>query len=179
MSESNPLRFRTVRVEHIYYKDKLCDEFKNSRFPMPENIRKGRNTAIVLGFIEFVCCLASFAFYARRRSRVILALIVFSWISTIGGFYSKLKLSYCGLLTHACFSISFIGGFYIYIMIDYIVIGEEVKTMDPDAEYKPMGSVVAMIFTSLPLFSLFIMGIYSCVLAIMVDDELEARKKVM
>ena len=95
---------------------------------MPENIRKGRNTAIILGFIEFVCCLASFGFYARRRSRVILALIIFSWISTSCGFYSKLKLSYCGLLTHACFAISFIGGFYIYIMIDFIVIGDEPTT---------------------------------------------------
>ena len=42
-----------------------------------------------------------------------------------------------------------------------------------------MGSVIAMIFTSLPLLMLFIMGIYSCVLAIMIDDELEARKKVL
>ena len=42
-----------------------------------------------------------------------------------------------------------------------------------------MSSVLSMLFTSLPLFSLFVMGIYSCVLAIMVDDELEARKLVL
>jgi hypothetical protein len=92
MTESNnivPLRFRTVVVEEIYFKDKLCDEFKNSRFPMPENIRKGRNTAIILGFAEFICCLLSFAFYIRRRSRVILFLIVLGWASTIGGFKAK------------------------------------------------------------------------------------------
>jgi hypothetical protein len=42
-----------------------------------------------------------------------------------------------------------------------------------------MSSVISLIFTSLPFLGLFIMGCYSCVLAIMVDDELEARKKVL
>lgn len=34
-----------------------------------------------------------------------------------------------------------------------------------------------MVLLSIPLFGLFVMGIYSCVLLIMVDDEYDARKK--
>ena len=34
-------------------------------------------------------------------------------------------------------------------------------------------------FTSLPLFGLFGMGIYSCVLLLMIDEELEERKKIL
>jgi hypothetical protein len=113
------LRMRRVRIKEIYFKEHICEEFKNSRYPLPENIRRARNTAIRLGALELVCCIASLAFYARRRSSLILALIVMTWMSTALGFYSKLKLSYYGLLTHACFTISILGGFYIYIMIDY------------------------------------------------------------
>ena len=110
---------RRVRIEEILFKDHICEEFRNSRHALPENIRKSRNVAIRLGILELICCLASLLFYARRRSRVILALIVMTWISTAFGFISKLRLSYAGLLAHACFSISVLGGFYIYIMIDY------------------------------------------------------------
>ena len=116
---SGSLRVRRVRIKEIYFKDHICDEFKNSRYPLPENIRKSRNYAIRLGLIEFMCCIASLAFYARRRSRIILALIVMTWFSTAFGFLSKLQLSYFGLLAHACYTISVLGGFYIYIMIDY------------------------------------------------------------
>ena len=113
------LRVRRVRIKEIYFKDYICDEFKTSRYPLPENIRSSRNRAIQLGFVEFFCCLASLAFYARRRSRIILALILMTWVSTAFGFISKLKLSYNGLLCHAVYTISVLGGFYIYIMIDY------------------------------------------------------------
>jgi len=87
---SGSLRVRRVRIKEIYFKDHICDEFKNSRYPLPENIRKSRNYAIRLGLIEFMCCIASLAFYARRRSRIILALIVMTWFSTAFGFLSKL-----------------------------------------------------------------------------------------
>lgn len=118
---SGSLRVRRVRIREIYFKDHICEEFRNSRYPLPENIRKSRNFAIRLGAIELMCCIASLAFYARRRSRIILALILMTWISTAFGFMSKLSLSYCGLLTHAVYTISVLGGFYIYIMIDYAI----------------------------------------------------------
>jgi hypothetical protein len=43
---SKGLRFRRVVLEKIYFKEYLCDEFKNSRYPIPDNIRNSRNRAI-------------------------------------------------------------------------------------------------------------------------------------
>ena len=85
---------------------------------MPEKIRKARNVAIVLAAIEIICCVLSFGFYDLRRGRVVLAIVIVNCLATAGGIYSKLKLSYWGLLAHSCWTISVIGGFYIYIVID-------------------------------------------------------------
>jgi len=100
------------------------DDFKNSRHPLPENIRASRNKSIMLIPFEVMCCFACFIFYVRRRNRLILALIVMNFIATMVGIYSKLTLSYFGLLAHACYAISFIGGFYVYIIIDYMLTSE-------------------------------------------------------
>lgn len=88
---------------------------------MPENIRKARNIAIILAHFELLCCFLSFGFYVRRRSRLVLALIVFCFFTTVMGFLAKIKLSYCRLLAHACTAIPVIGGFYIYCLIDSII----------------------------------------------------------
>ena len=164
------IRYQRVRIEKIYYKDMLCDEFRFSRFPMPDNIRVGRNNAIILAFLEIACCLLSFGFYDLRRSRIILALCVMNCLLTAVGFYAKLTLSYCGLLSHACYSISVIGGFYIYIMIDY-ALGSDTNNKGA------LSDTWVLLVSSLPLLGLFGMGIYSCVLAIMLDEEIEQRNK--
>lgn len=51
-----------------------------------------------------------------------------NWIATALGFYAKLKLSYCGLVTHAVYTISIIGGFYIYIIVDAIITSNKYNT---------------------------------------------------
>lgn len=169
--EPNRLRFRRVKIEQIYFKDQLCAEFKSSRFPMPENIRKARNRAIVLGFVEFVCCLAAFGFYDVRRSRVVLALIILNVLSTASGFRAKIKLSWWGLMLHACFSIAVIGGFYIYILI--------ISLLGTESQDGNTSDTVILLVSSLPLVGIFCMGIYSCILLIMVDNELQARDKAV
>ena len=116
-----PLRFERIKIEKVYFSEFLCKEFKNSRYPLPNNIVKARNMAIILGFVEFFCCFLSFFLYSRRRSRVILAFLLINILASCIGFYSKLKLSYCGLLFHSCYTISVIGGVYIYIIIDYFL----------------------------------------------------------
>jgi hypothetical protein len=88
---------------------------------MPENIRQGRNLAITLSFMEFGCCILSLGFYDLRRSRIILFLILVSFVATLGGAYAKASLSYYGLLAHSCYAISIVGGFYIYLMIDLFI----------------------------------------------------------
>jgi hypothetical protein len=163
-----------VRIKEIYFKEHICEEFRNSRYPLPENIRKSRNVAIRLGLLELICCFASLLFYARRRSRVILALILMTWVSTALGFISKLRLSYCGLLAHACYTISVLGGFYIYIMIDYALGTDRQSSSQEDGS--AIGDTAILIISSVPLLGLFVMGIYSLCLLIMMDDEMEARK---
>jgi hypothetical protein len=99
----------------------LCDKFKNSRYPLPENIRIGRNKAIKLGFLEVILSISSLSFYVEERSRLILALIILAFFSSFAGLYAKVSLSYFGLLAHSMFTISIIGGFYIYIIITYFI----------------------------------------------------------
>jgi uncharacterized membrane-anchored protein len=110
---------------------------------------------------------SSIAFYARRRSRLILVIIILTVLATIYGFFSKLRLSYCGLLTHALYTISIIGGFYIYIIVDYFL------SSDSNGDDKHfMGDTAIMLITSIPLLGLFVMGIYSAYLLIKLDEEL-------
>lgn len=171
------LRFRRVQVDQIadiYFKDKICDEFKSSQHPLPDDIRSARNTAIIIGFIEMVMSIASLGFYIARRSRRSLVFILVTILATVAGFYAKLKLSYCGLLSHALYSISIIGGFYIYVMIDTIVL-QDTKVTNTD-EDRIKSNLTIIIICSLPLLGLFIMGMYSAYLLIKIDDELELRQ---
>ena len=138
---------------------------------MPEKIRKARNVAIVLAFVEILCCGLSFGFYDIERGRVVLALCVMNCVATGIGIYSKLQLSYWGLLAHSCWTISIIGGFYIYIIIDIC--------LRTDQKMNGLSDTYVLLITSIPLFALFSMGIYSCVLVLMVDEELEQRKKIL
>ena len=140
---------------------------------MPENIRKARNVAIVLGIIEFFCCIASVAFYVRRRSRIILAIIVGAFLASIIGMFAKLTLQFECLLGHATFTIAVIGGFYIYLVI-------EVSLSDSDRSSQSSGGlseIMILILLSLPLLFIFVMGIYSLILVLMLDEEIEERGK--
>jgi hypothetical protein len=85
---------------------------------MPENIRLARNIAIILSAIELICCIASVGFYIRRRSKVILAIIIFAFVSCLWGAYAKIRLSYWGLFGHAAFTIAVMGGFFIYLIVE-------------------------------------------------------------
>jgi hypothetical protein len=88
---------------------------------MPENIRYARNVAIILSIIEFICVIASLGFYIRRRSRIILAIIIFAFIACLWGIYAKVRLSFWALFGHALFTIGVIGGFLLYFLIDSFV----------------------------------------------------------
>lgn len=123
-SGSKPMQFKRLKIDEIYLKDKLNEEWKSSKYAMPEKIRVSRNLALKLSIVEFVCCISSLAFYFRRRSRLILAIIIFNFLFTCIGLNAKTKLSYWGLIIHATYTISVIGGFYIYIFIDYFMKGD-------------------------------------------------------
>jgi zinc transporter ZupT len=105
---------------------------------MPENIRKARNTAIIISCFELFCCFSSSLFYEQRRSKIILMLVFMSFVATAGGFYAKLLLSYNGLVCHSIFAISFIGGFYIYIMVDYALSESNDTNLSNDSKSLPL-----------------------------------------
>ena len=99
-----------------------------------------------------------------------LAIIIISCCTTAGGLYAKLKLNYCGILAHAIYTIPIIGGYYIYILVESIFRTDNYTS-------NAHSDTWIQLVSSVPLLGLFIMGIYSCVLAIMLEDELEQRKK--
>jgi len=167
-------RFRREEVENIYFRSWLCEAFKNSQYPLPENLKLGRNNAIRLGFMEIACCFATVVFYMRRRSGLILLLFVMNFLATIGGFYAKVKLSYVGLVIHGMYTVAVIGGFYIYIFIDNALSPQDTKTLESGDQINSTG---VLIITSIPLLGLFCMGIYSIVLAGRVEEELDEREK--
>lgn len=141
-SSQRPMQFKRLKIEEIYFKDRLNEEWKTSKYPLPDNLRIGRNLSIKLSIVEFVCCISSLAFYMRRRSRLILALIIFNFIFTCVGLNAKTRLSYWGLLSHATYTISVIGGFYIYIFIDYAMTSDQKTSSagdDGTGAYKSMG----------------------------------------
>ena len=81
-----------------------------------------RNIAINLTIVEAICDFASIFFYIRRRPRLVLAIDILNFLFVFIGLYAKLTLSYVALAAHALYTLSIVGGFYIYIMIDsYIV----------------------------------------------------------
>lgn len=120
-----------------------------------------------------ICCVSSLAFYVRRRSRIILVLIILNFIFTALGFYAKLALSYWGLLGHAIYTISVIGALYIYILIDsFLNTDPENKDGNPET----LGSTMVMIITSLPMLCLFFMGWFSLYLCVKMEEEINSRK---
>ena len=78
--------------------------------------------AINLTIVEIICDFSSIFFYVRRRSRLILAIDILTFLFVFLGLYGKLTLSYWALAGHAMYNLSVLGGFYIYIMIDSYVV---------------------------------------------------------
>ena len=169
--EKERLKFERVEPESIWFKKVLGDEFKRSKYALPENIRRTRNIAIVLGVFELICVFASIPFFCRRRSKIVICLIILCFLTCILGTWAKLRLSYWGLMIHAGFTIAVVGGLYIYIIIDICVnAGKEEQTGG-------MNESLVLFLMSIPLLFIFLMGIYSLILVLMVDEELEERRK--
>ena len=170
------MRFRRVQIDQVLFKEWLCEDFRSARFPLPENIRQGRNTAIKLMYLEMFCCILSFGFYARRRSRLILAICIMNIIFTFIGIRAKLTLSYCGLIAHSMYGISVLGGFYIYIMIDSFLTADDTGPAQDDQDGAALSRTTSLLLSSFPMLGLFFMACYSCHFLLMVDDELDRRE---
>ena len=102
----------------------LRPEFRNSQQPIPEDLRKERNLAIIISGFEFLFAFLSFGQYIFRRNRLILAMTFFNVLLVGCGLMANMTLNYCGLILHSTYMISIIGGFYIYIMINWLIKSE-------------------------------------------------------
>lgn len=100
------------------FNEYLKEEYKDTRHPLPKNITNLRNMAINLSIVEIVCDFLSILFYVRRRSRLVLAIDILNFFFVFLGLYGKLTLRYIPLMAHALYTLSVVGGFYIYILID-------------------------------------------------------------
>jgi len=119
------MSFRTVEIEKCYFREKLEDQYRNSRYAIPQDIVTTRNRSIILSFLELFLDLASLYFYVRRRGRIILVVTIGNFIFWAVGMWASLKLSYWGLLSHSLYGISIVGGFYAYIIIDGLIMSSK------------------------------------------------------
>lgn len=120
--------------------------------------------------------IASLYFFVRRRGGVVLAITIFNFIFWGVGMWSTMKLHFYGLMAHAVYSMSVVGGFYIFILVDAVIADErEIEMANQDDGQ--MSRVAVRIISSLPHLGIFLMGIYSLVLLLRLEDELEARKR--
>lgn len=87
----------------------------------PEDLRRARNFAIIISGFEFAFALLSSAQWALRRNRLIAVMTVMNIFFVGFGLLAKMSLNYCGLIMHSTYMISIIGGFYIYIMINFLI----------------------------------------------------------
>ena len=117
----NGLVFERVVIENIYFRQYLRDEFKNAQQPLPEDLRKARNFAIIISGFEFLFAMLSSAQIALRRNKAIAVMTVLNLFFVTFGLFAKMSLNYCGLILHSTYMISIIGGFYIYIMINFFI----------------------------------------------------------
>ena len=175
VSGSEPqLNFKRVKMTKVMFSEYLKEEYRSSKHPLPKNITNLRNMAINLSMVEIICDFSSIFFYVRRRSRIILAIDILNFFFVFLGLYGKLTLSYWYLAAHAMYNLSVVGGFYIYIMIDSYIV-EYLK--QEQLNVGQMSQFQVLVLSSLPLLGIFMMGIFSCILFMRVDSELQERRK--
>ena len=104
------------------WQEKLLPKYRVSRYPLPQNIVTTRNRSIILSYMELFLDLGSLYFYIRRRGGIVLFITILNFVFWYIGLWSTMKLHYYGLMAHAVYSISIVGGFYIYIIIDGLIV---------------------------------------------------------
>ena len=115
-----------------------------------------------------------------RRSRVILLIVITAIMACALGLYAKVTLSYWGLFTHALLTIAVIGGFMLYLLLSIMFSpnpNHSTTTISSPKHPSITTEPLKLLIPLLPLLFIFALGIYSLCLLLMVDEELEERKK--
>ena len=110
------MRFKRIKLEKIYLQESICDEFKSK--PLPNSIRKHRNIAIVLTFLQIVFSVASFLLYLTRRNRMVFGASIFAFLMTNVGFFGTITINVCMMLLHSITCVSMFGVFYFFLLLD-------------------------------------------------------------
>ena len=84
-------------------------------------------------------------------------------------------MAMCGILFHAGYSISILGGFYIYLMINYAIMGNFKESSINGGTSISMSTWLML--CSLPIMLLLASGCYSASLALAIEKEQDERKK--
>ena len=161
------MRFKRVKVDSIYFKEAIEEDFK--AHPMPDKIWVSRNRAIIYLNISMVCALSSLILYARRRGRVILGACIFSIFLSIIGMIGTIKINSVMLFIHSFLGSSIFGAFYAYLVIEMLFLAKN-KHKDSSSEKLVTDSGILFIY-SLPFFVIFLVGCHSFYLFNMVYDE--------
>ena len=112
-----------VKVEKVYFKDLIEDDFK--RQPMPETIRKQRNFSILLVFLQVIVSIVSLALYMRRRSRLFLFASLSSIFLSLVGLIGTIRINSLLMLIHCFFCVSVFGAFYVYLLLETLFFGKK------------------------------------------------------
>ncbi len=123
MEHSQVIRYRMVKVEKVYFKDFIEDDFK--RQPMPETIRKQRNFSILLVFLQVIVSIVSLALYMRRRSRFFLVASLSSIFLSLIGLIGTIRINSLLMLIHCFFCVSVFGAFYVYLLLEMLFFGKK------------------------------------------------------
>lgn len=123
MERSQVIRYRMVKVEKVYFKDLIEDDFK--REPMPETIRKQRNFSILLVFLQVIVSIVSLALYMRRRSRFFLVASLSSIFLSLVGLIGTIRINSFLMLIHCFFCVSAFGAFYVYLLLEMLFFGKK------------------------------------------------------
>ena len=123
MERSQVIRYRMVKVEKVYFKDLIEDDFK--RQPMPETIRKQRNFSILLVFLQVIVSIVSLALYMRRRSRLFLFASLSSIFLSLVGLIGTIRINSLLMLIHCFFCVSVFGAFYVYLLLEMLFFGKK------------------------------------------------------
>lgn len=105
-AQQSQIVLKRIKLDVVYFKEQIDPEFKQK--PIPDNVRRWRNTLIILIMFQIACCVAGLALYFKRRNRLILAAVVGALVISLAGFYGTIRVKIWWMFFHSFVSIGFL-----------------------------------------------------------------------
>lgn len=165
------LKFKRVKLDKIYFKSCISKAFRTK--PIPDTIRRQRNTQIILLFLALILALGALPLYFVRKSRLIIFAIVLSILITLVGIIGTLRVNVLMILINAVLNMALIGAFIVYSLMDIIF----QKAHQEGVESGVWSDKGIMLLMSLPFVLIWLIGIHSMYLGNLIYTELRLRRK--